>query len=71
MVHLVHPIDGWSEQGVQEHCHGSHILASPGEGRARWPFTVDGNGDGLGLSSGLSEVDVCGPLRLERDLVAV
>jgi hypothetical protein len=32
---------------------------------------VDGDGDGPGLSSGLSEVDCCGLLCLKRVLMAV
>jgi hypothetical protein len=71
IIHLVHPTDGGHGQGVQERCHSSHILASPGEGWAWRPLAVDGGDNDLGLNSGLVEVDGYGPLRLERGLATV
>jgi hypothetical protein len=56
---------------VSKECHYSnHIMAGPSKGWAPWPLVVDGGGDGPSPSSGLDEVDGCGPLRLECRLTS-
>jgi hypothetical protein len=70
-VHLVHPTGEEHGQTIQElHC-CSHVLAGPGEVWMRRPLIIDGGSEGPGSSLGLGEVDGCGPLHLERSLVAV
>jgi hypothetical protein len=57
VVHIVLPIGRGCGQGVQEHGHSDHVMAGPGEGRARSPLVVDGGSDIPGLSSSVGEVN--------------
>jgi hypothetical protein len=62
---------GGREQGIQERCGHSHVLAGPGKSWRWCTFVVDGGGDGSGPSSGFGEVDGDGSLCPQHGLASV
>jgi hypothetical protein len=58
-------------QSIQEHGHRSDILASPGDGRALSPLTIDGGNYILTLSLSIGQVNYCGLHCLKCGLVVV